>query len=107
MAEIPKSKPTTTTSELVEGWRKELQSNLKEMYEFKDLGDPHEILKILSGFSARARYICGLASTSNNRSIRDFKFEEATPFLQECEYQRQIWSRVGTLIKDEWDMTRG
>lgn len=91
----------------VEEWREELLGYLKEMYKFKELADPHEILIKLSGFSVRARYMHQVTGASNSREAKDFRYEEIIPFLQECEYQRQIWSRIGTLIKDEWEMSKG
>jgi hypothetical protein len=77
------------------------------MYTFKDTRDPYEILPQLAGFAVRARYMQLRTAESNSRIAKDFRYEEIIPFLQECDFQRQIWSRVGTLIKDDWEMAKG
>lgn len=91
----------------VKEWREELLLNLSAMYQFKTTRDPNQILPIISGFSVRARYMQLRTASSNSRVAKDFRYEEIMPFLQECEFQRQTWSRVGTLIKDDWEMAKG
>ena len=96
------------SDQVIADWHKELLGFLREMSEFNKLRDPVEILIKLSGYSVRARYMSSVAAASgDNREIREFRFEEIIPFLQEAEFQRQVWSRVGTLIKDEWEMSKG
>jgi hypothetical protein len=98
---------TPTSDELLKRWREEILGYLKEMGTFRDLDDPGSILRILSGFSARATYINNMASQSQNRKIKDFKVEELSSFLRETEFQFRIWSRVGALNNAEWEMSRG
>jgi|JI9StandDraft_1071089.scaffolds.fasta_scaffold01623_18 hypothetical protein len=96
-----------TLQEQIRAWREELLGNLAEMGQFRENGDPRDILPILSGFSARARFMSSKLAPYQSRDSRDFRFEEVHPFIAECEFQRQTWSRIGTLIKDDWDMSKG
>jgi hypothetical protein len=97
-----------SSDEQIKLWREELLGFLKQMYEFKKIKDPIVILPMISGFSVRARYIAAVAAASSqSRAIKDFRYEEVLPFLTEADNQRQLWSRVGTLIKDEWEMAKG
>jgi hypothetical protein len=48
-----------------------------------------------------------ITASQENRKLKDFRYEEILPFIQEADFQYKIWSRVGTLIKDEWDMAKG
>lgn len=99
---------TMNVDESISSWRAELLGFLEKMYQFRELaGNPREVLMQLSAYSIRARYMAAVCSQHDNRKLRDFKFEEVIPFLQEAEFQRQTWSRIGTLIKDEWDMAKG
>ena len=98
---------TMSVSETIETWREELLGFLEEMYNFRQVGDPKEILIQLAAFSVRARYMSNVTASSDNRKLKDFRYEEIIPFIQEAEFQRQVWSRVGSLIRDEWDMAKG
>lgn len=99
---------TMNVDETVSSWREELLGFLEVMYKFRERSsDPKEILIEIASFSIRARYMCAICAQYDNRKMKDFKFEEALPFLQEAEFQRQTWSRIGSLIKDEWDMAKG
>jgi hypothetical protein len=96
-----------SVDETIRTWREEILGYLEQMYDFSKLRDPKEILIKLAAFSVRARYMSNVSASTDNRKLKDFRYEEIIPFLQETEFQRQTWSRVGTLIKDEWDMARG
>ena len=98
---------TMSVPETIETWREELLSNLEEMYNFRNLADPQQILTRLSSMSSRARYMSIVTASQENRKLKDFRYEEILPFIQEADFQYKIWSRVGTLIKDEWDMAKG
>ena len=74
---------------------------------FKELDDPLRILKMISGYSARATYMNNKCASSNNRGLNEFKIDELTPFLKEADFQFRIWSRVGALKTNEWEIARG
>jgi hypothetical protein len=95
-----------TSEEAAKAWREELLGYLREMGRFKDFEFPIEILRKLSAFSARARYIHNQIGSSKNRVLRDFKYEEVIPFLNEAEFQFKVWSRVVSINNLEWDMTK-
>lgn len=96
-----------TVSEAIPTWREELTDYLKQMFGFKELGDPYEILRNLSAFSARASYMRSLCVRSKNREVMNFRQDELDPFIKETELQFRIWSRVGALVKDSWEMSKG
>lgn len=96
-----------TPEQVVKDWREELLGYLREMGRFKNVDDPLGILRQLSSFSARATYMNNLSSRSNNRLLAEFRSSEVQPFLRETDFQFRVWSRIGALVKDEWDMTRG
>lgn len=87
-------------------WREEILDYLKEMGRFKEINDPVEILRTLSGFSARGSYMNNQIGSSTNRKLIAFKIEEVQPFLKETDFQFRVWSRIGALFKDEWEMTK-
>lgn len=96
-----------TSGDVVKSWRKEILGYLKEMGKFEDVDDPLQILKQISGFSARATYLNNLCASSKNRDLTEFRHDELGPFLKEADFQFRIWSRVGALKTSEWEMTRG
>lgn len=96
-----------TSEGYIKTWRKELLGFLKEMGKFEQVDDPLYILKQISGFSARASYMNNLCASSKNRDLNEFKQNEIAPFLKEADFQFRIWSRVGALKTNEWEMAKG
>jgi hypothetical protein len=97
----------SSSEEVLRDWRSEILGYLKEMGSFKEIDDPLLIMKMLSGFSARATYMNNLSANSKNRQIIDFRVEELVPFLKETDFQFRIWSRIGSLNTHEWEMSKG
>jgi hypothetical protein len=98
---------TRSLDETIVAWREELMGYLEKMWTFQDIQDPKEILPMISAFSVRARFMSSAMAPKESRKAKDFRYEEIIPFLNECVFQDKIWSRMGTLVKDEWDMAKG
>lgn len=94
-----------TEDQLIAEWRGELSSYLQEMYRFSEIADPLAILKKLSSMGARVRYMQFKLSRAGSRTAKNVLFDEINPFLEEVDLQFRIWSRVGALMKDEWEQT--
>lgn len=92
--------------DVIKEWREELSGFLKEMFQFSDIEDPLYNLKRLSTMGARARYFQTVSSRSGNRTMKNFHYDEVVPFLEEVDFQYRTWSRIGSLAKDEWEMTQ-
>ncbi len=87
-------------------WRTEIIGYLEEMYGFREMDQPLEILRKLSAFSARASYMRNITIRSNNKEASAFRLEEVDPFLREAEFQFKVWSRVAAIGTQEWEMSR-
>jgi len=87
-------------------WRTEIIGYLEEMYGFREMDQPLEILRKLSAFSARASYMRNITIRSNNKEATAFRLEEVDPFLREAEFQFKVWSRVAAIGTQEWEMSR-
>ena len=88
-------------------YREEFLSYLKEMFDFKQVDNPGEIMGTLSSMSARARWIRTLVVRSTKPEYVRFRIDELDPFIAETEIQFKIWSRIAAVAKEEFDMTRG
>lgn len=104
MAELPQ-KPNT--EEKIAEWRKEIVEFLTEMAKWStEADDPLYIMKRLSSCTARASWMRNKLIRSGARNAKAFLAGEIDPFIDECDRQFRIWSRVGALMRDEFDMTR-
>lgn len=95
-----------TSEEVLQKWRPELVKYLKEMYDFKDNPDTTEILKKLSGFSARASLMRNVVIKSPLDEIVRFRLDEIDPFIQEVDRQFKIYSRIISSNQFELDLTK-
>lgn len=97
--------PDSSTVASVHGWRSELDAFYTRMGEFPGL-QIDEILITLSSFSARMNFIRTQIVRSENRMMGSFRTKEIDPFIDECDRQFRIWSRMMSMQKFEYDMTR-
>jgi hypothetical protein len=86
--------------------RKEFSGYYSRLIELKDL-PPREILESLSAFTARAFQVRSEIIRLNERDWTNFRTKELDPFVEECDRQFKIWSRIISQDKLDWDMTRG
>jgi len=95
-----------TLEAAISTWSEEILGYITEMGRFKEINDPVEILRTLSGFSARGSYMNNKIGSTTNKKLMSFKTDELQPFMREADFQFRVWSRIGALFKDEWEMTR-
>lgn len=95
------------SGDVVTEWRKEILSYLEDMYHFREENDPIGIMKKLSAFSSRVSYMRNVAIRSNNKMVQSFRLEEIDPFLRESDFQFKVWSRISSVMAQEWDMAKG
>jgi len=104
MAELP---PKQNTDEKIEEWRTEIIELLVEMAKWSSSADdPLYIMKRLSACTARASWMRNKLVRSGARNAKAFLSGEIDPFITECDRQFRTWSRVGALLRDEFEMTR-
>jgi hypothetical protein len=99
-----------TSEEKLEELRQELVEYLKECYDFTngdEIIDSIEIMKHLSGMSARASWVRNSIIRSKLPSYTRFRIDELDPFLDEVERQFKIWSRIVSTEQFEWDKSKG
>lgn len=94
-------------TEKIDKYRQELISYLKEVYDFHKTDDVQDVMKTISAYRARASLIREGIVQSSNPKFNRFRIDELDPFLSEMKEQFAIWSRISSIRKDEWDMTRG
>jgi hypothetical protein len=90
----------------LDSWREELATYLREMVQFKNM-DPVEVFLRLSAFSARASEIRNTIVCSDNRRWTAFRTQAIDPFLDECDRQFRIHSRVQATREMEFRMSGG
>ena len=95
-----------TSEEVFKKLRPELVGYLKEMHTFKDNPDLQEVLRRLSGFSARASWMRNVVVRSPINEIVRFRIDEIDPFLNEVDRQFKIYSRILSSNQFELDLTK-
>ena len=98
--------PDSKVMQKVAEWRQEIDGYYSIMQNFRGMM-LDEILLDLSSFSARMNAIRTTIVRSESRLMNNFRTKEIDPFIEECDRQFKIYSRVGALQKQEFDMTRG
>jgi CRISPR/Cas system-associated endonuclease Cas3-HD len=103
---VPRDELRQSMADDVSGWRKELDSNYLRMADFGSL-DSREIFVMLAAFTSRASYLRSRIYRTENRVLNAFRTRELDPFIEECDRQFKIWSRVVSVDQSEWDKVKG
>lgn len=74
-------------------WREELHDYFARMRQFNVM-DPVDVFEHLSAFSARASEIRNLCMEHDSRRNNNFRIREIDPFIEECDRQFKIHSRI-------------
>jgi hypothetical protein len=62
----------------------------------------------LSSFSARMSEIRSqIIRSAGGKAEESFRTKEVDPFLNECQFQFKIWSRLITYAQFDWETSRG
>lgn len=77
----------------ISGWRDELDHYYLQMQQFEQC-EPDEIFMALAGFSARVSEIRTRLVRMQTRISQAFRTQEVDPFINECDRQFKLWSRV-------------
>lgn len=67
--------------------------------------DVTDIFMCLAAFSARASEVRGYLSRQVSKRIDSFRTKELDPFIEECDRQFRIWSRMQSVRQMEADMS--
>lgn len=84
----------------------ELDGYYVEMKQFLSM-EPTEIYMKLAAWSARASEIRSRLVRQESRKAQAFRTREVDPFIDECDRQFKIYSRIQSCRQQEWDMQRG
>ena len=106
LEEATKTERKTVARVDKEAFRKEFDEYFEIMTTFPGM-DPSEILMTISAFSARASQIRMHIVRDEDKLLGLFRTREIDPFLQECDRQFKIWSRLVSIKQIEWDASRG
>lgn len=90
----------------VERWRAELGAYFAEMQKFENM-EPNEVFLRLSAFTARASEIRFQITQTESRRGQSFRTQAIDPFLDECDRQFRVHSRVAAMREFEWKVTGG
>lgn len=95
-----------TTLDIISSWREELAGYWGEMQEFSEIRDVEIILRKLSAYSSRAGYMHFATVRSPNQQVNNFRTKEVDKFLEGCEMQFRIFSRIAAVNKMEMETIR-
>lgn len=105
--------PTTDDAARITTLRAELDRYVAELRDFSGYLkhgaglEPDEVLLRLSSFHARASEIRQHITRNETRRANGFRTKELDPFLEACEFQFKVWSRLLSVRQLDWDMARG
>lgn len=102
----PEVSPAPRKSGQLDVWRSELDSYYSEMRKFESM-DPVEVFLRLSAFSARASEIRSVIVRSENRRHTSFRTQEIDPFIDECDRQFKLHSRIQSTREMEFRISGG
>lgn len=106
VADSSTPKSQRTGGKLLEQYRSEMDSAYVKMRNFPQ-AESDEIFKDLAGFTARFSHIRSQIVRVESRNWQNFRTKEVDPFLDECDRQFKIWSRVFSVKTLDWEMTKG
>lgn len=113
VSEVPESPFAESTTSvrkseglLIDALRSELDSFWTTVRKFQYM-DVTEVLLALSAFSARAAEIRSNVMRSESRKLNAFRTREIDPFLDHCDFQFRIHSRLQSIREMEFKMSGG
>lgn len=90
----------------IEVYQGELDDYFAEMRGLNGM-EPTQVLQKLSSWSARASEIRSQLVRVDSRRSNSFRTREIDPFLEECDRQFRIHSRLQSVRETEWRMAGG
>ena len=86
--------------------RAELDEYYLAMQRFGEL-EPDQIFMALSAYSARMGELRLQLVRRDSRRCTSLRCKEVDPFIEECDRQFKIWSRIVATRTMDWEMTKG
>lgn len=90
----------------ITNYQSELDAYFGVMTQF-NMMDPAEVMMKLSSFSARASEMRAQLIRVDSRRSTAFRTREVDPFLEECDRQFKIHSRLQSFRELDWKMAGG
>lgn len=100
------SQQPTGDGEPYAGARAELALYRAEMCALGDM-EPRDVFMHLSSWHARAAVIRATTYESESRRASAFRSHEVDPFLDACDFQFRLWSRIQATTETEVRLARG
>lgn len=104
--QLKETSPSSSRGTSIDVWRTELDDYYGEMQGFGNM-DPVEVFLRLSAYSARASEIRSQIVRSENRRHLSFRTQEIDPFIDECDRQFKLHSRIQATREMEFKMSGG
>ena len=86
-------------------WREEMDSYYKLMETF-DSEPVDEVMRALASMTSRFSQIRSWIVRSESRAGTHFRTKEVDPFIEECDRQFKIWSRILSVQSMDWELSR-
>lgn len=104
-ADFPtESVPRRSTN--ADDWRLELSAYLADMQKFEGM-EPTEVFFRLAAFSARAAEIRFQIASGESRRLTAFRTQCVDPFIEMCEFQFRVHSRIQAIREMEFRISGG
>lgn len=102
----PAVRPDVVDGDPYASARAELAQYRAEMCELGSM-EPRDVFMHLSSWHARAAVIRASTYESESRRASAFRSHEVDPFLDACDFQFRLWSRIQATTETEVRLTRG
>ena len=107
--DVPVASPAvrhTATRNDIASYLEELRGFFAEMKQLTSM-DPTMAFMKLSAFSARASEIRSIIMEVQSKQGESFRLRQIDPFINECDRQFKVHSRIQAIRQQEWDMSKG
>jgi len=103
----PETQAVVTNSKVgtLDGWLAEIDGYFSIMEKFGE-AEPDQIFSYLSSWTARASHMRSMINRSESKIAQGFRTKQIDPFINECDRQFKLWSRVFSVQSLDWNMQR-
>lgn len=96
--------PLTAEAQVIRSLQGELDTYYARMRDFPQQ-DVTDVFMALAACTARASEVRGYLSRQSSKRIDSFRTRELDPFIDECDRQFKIWSRMQSVRQLEADLS--
>lgn len=96
--------PISAEVSVIRSLQGELDSYYAQMRAFQR-DDVTDVFMALAAFTARASEVRGYLSRQSSKRIDSFRTRELDPFIDECDRQFRVWSRMQSVRQLEADLS--